>query len=62
MKKYIIIIAFAILTLDTQAQGIDPVPPPEPNNGVPVDGGISGLIAAGIAYGAKKLHDRRKKM
>jgi hypothetical protein len=63
MKKHLIIIAFAILTFDMQAQGVDPTPPtPPPTTNVPVDGGISGLIAAGIAYGAKKLHDRRKKL
>ncbi len=62
MKKYLVIIALLLLVWEVQAQGLDPVPPPEPVNGVPVDGGISGLIAAGLAYGAKKLHDRRKRM
>lgn len=28
---------------------------------VPVDGGISLLVAAGVGYGAKKLRARRKK-
>jgi hypothetical protein len=28
---------------------------------VPVDGGISLLVAAGIGYGAKKIRDSRKK-
>jgi len=27
---------------------------------VPIDGGVSFLIAAGAAYGAKKLYGRRK--
>ncbi len=27
---------------------------------VPVDGGISLLVAAGVGYGAKKLRDKRK--
>ena len=27
----------------------------------PIDGGVSLLIAAGVAYGAKKAHERRKK-
>jgi len=62
MKKHIIIIALFILTVDMQAQGIDPTPPTPPTANVPIDGGISGLIAAGLAYGAKKLHDRRKKL
>jgi hypothetical protein len=30
-------------------------------NDVPVDGGLSLLVAAGVGYGAKKLKDRRSK-
>jgi hypothetical protein len=29
-------------------------------NDVPVDGGLSLLVAAGIGYGAKKLRNKRK--
>lgn len=29
--------------------------------GAPIDGGISLLVAAGIGYGAKKVHAARKK-
>ena len=28
---------------------------------IPIDGGLSLLIAAGVAYGAKKAYDKRKK-
>jgi len=28
---------------------------------IPVDGGLGVLIAAGVAYGAKKVYDKRKK-
>lgn len=38
------------------AQG-DPGLDPDP---VPLDGGLSMLIAAGVAYGAKKAYDKRK--
>ena len=31
------------------------------NPDVPIDGGLSVLVAAGVAYGAKKVHDARKK-
>ena len=34
--------------------------PGNPTNPVPLDGGISLLIAAGAAYGAKKIYDSRK--
>jgi hypothetical protein len=30
-------------------------------NDVPVDGGLSLLIAAGVGYGAKKIREKRKK-
>ena len=29
--------------------------------GVPIDGGLTLLVAAGIGYGIKKAHDKRKK-
>ena len=29
-------------------------------NDVPIDGGLSLLVAAGVGYGAKKLQERRK--
>ena len=32
----------------------------DPDTPVPVDGGISLLVAAGIGYGAKKIYDKRK--
>ncbi len=32
----------------------------DPNAKIPVDGGVSLLAAAGIAYGAKKMVDKRK--
>ena len=35
-----------------------PDPPEDP---IPVDGGISILLGAGVAYGIKKIHDARKK-
>ncbi len=44
-----------------------PPPPPSVNPPcwpppcIPIDGGISALIVAGAAYGAKKLYDKKKK-
>ena len=37
-----------------------PVPPKPGHHGAPFDGGISLLIAAGAAYGAKKAYNKRK--
>lgn len=33
----------------------------DPLSDVPVDGGLTLLVAAGIGYGAKKIRDSRKK-
>ena len=30
------------------------------NPNIPIDGGISALLVAGVSYGAKKLYDSRK--
>jgi hypothetical protein len=54
MKKlFTLAILLFIVTL-TFAQPGNPNPP------VPIDGGISLLIAAGAAFGAKKIYDARK--
>jgi hypothetical protein len=36
-------------------------PPPDTPVDAPIDGGVSLLVAAGIAYGVKKAHETRKK-
>jgi hypothetical protein len=51
----IMLIAICLPTL-VQAQ-----PDPGPSPDVPIDGGLSILLAAGVAYGTKKVHDSRKK-
>ena len=43
------------------AQGGGPTPDPSTATSVPIDGGVSLVAAVGIAYGAKKLHDAKKK-
>jgi len=47
-----------VLSLPVKAQ--DDFDPPEDD--IPVDGGISLLLAAGVGYGAKKLRDNKKKL
>ncbi|MBX9853779.1 MAG: hypothetical protein K2X86_18700 [Cytophagaceae bacterium] len=32
----------------------------DPDTGIPIDGGVGLLAAAGIAYGGKKIYDLRK--
>ncbi len=60
--KHLMVNAMAILSaiclpLMLQAQG-NPGTDPDP---IPLDGGLTMLIAAGVAYGAKKAYDKRKK-
>jgi peptidoglycan/LPS O-acetylase OafA/YrhL len=50
-------IALTVVPMILLAQGPPPPPPPQ---SVPVDGGLSLLVAAGAALGAKKLYDKKK--
>ncbi len=57
LLKYIFILGCVILpTLVLADPTPPPVPPPVEN--VPIDGGISLVVAAGLGYAAKKLHDK----
>jgi hypothetical protein len=49
--------------IDAVSQGPDPCPPQEPNcdQGAPIDGISSLLIAGGIIFGGKKAYDLNKK-
>lgn len=52
-----------LLVLGFAAVGICDDPPPFNGNNpdpIPVDGGVSLLLAAGAAYGVKKVKDLRK--
>ncbi len=65
-KKYILTLVLLTVNALTFAA---PPPPPPPGTGpgcwpppcVPIDGGITLLMAAGAAYGAKKIYDSKKK-
>ena len=54
----------SVLMIQAQPQDLDPLDPggpqPPPGGGVPVDGGLAFLLAAGAGYGAKKAYDYRK--
>jgi hypothetical protein len=53
-------VALCLPAIIVLAQG-DPGIDPDPGNGVPFDGGLSLLVAAGIGYAAKKGYDKRKR-
>ena len=57
MKLFIIISLFVIAPITILAQDFGPT---YPNPGIPVDGGLSILLGAGVAYGAKKVFDKQK--
>ena len=72
MKKYKLFFACLIATLFLNIDGLSaqPTTPNKPGTGnhgcwpppcIPIDGGISLLIAAGVAYGGRKMHNSRKK-
>ena len=54
--RLILVIGLLFLSQAAMAQ-LPPEPPAEP---VPIDGGLSILIAAGAALGGKKVWDARK--
>jgi hypothetical protein len=63
-KFFAPILVIFLLTLSlsvfSQNQEIDPDRDPD-NPSVPLDGGLSLLLAAGVAYGGKKVADYRKR-
>jgi hypothetical protein len=59
-----VLFALSILLVAEKSLSMAPPPPPPPAAGgpqVPIDGGISLLVAAGVGYGAKKYYDKQKK-
>lgn len=59
MKKYVLLILLFVITclpLLSIAQGFD-----DGADDVPIDGGLSLLVAAGMGYGARKLRQKKNK-
>ncbi len=64
LLKRLVITICLILSMETiqaQTPGEDGIESNPDTTEVPLDGGLSLLIAAGIGYGIKKAHDNRKK-
>lgn len=72
MKKqlrYLLMLVFVVFGTVVYSQGDPPEDPggnpggnpPVDGTDVPIDGGAVLLLAAGAAYGAKKLRDKKKK-
>ena len=62
IKKIFVIFSFLTLPVLAGAQFDEPDPPDplDDPTAVPFDAGLTALIGAGIAYAAKKRHDKRK--
>ncbi len=69
--KHIITLALILGVSYLATAGAPPPPPPPPGGGmtppcwpppcIPIDGGLSFLVAAAAIYGGKKLYDHQKK-
>ncbi|MCX8081216.1 MAG: hypothetical protein N3F09_08275 [Bacteroidia bacterium] len=69
MIRYILFIALFFVFGISFLNAAGP-PPPPPSGGppcwpppctIPIDGGIGFLMAAGLGYGIKKIHEKMKK-
>jgi len=62
MKKVLpaILLIFALMILPFSIKDASAQPPPPPPQDIPIDGGLSLLIIAGAAYGARKLYKQQK--
>ena len=54
-SKAILVFAFILFSETALGQGGPPPPP-----GLPIDGGIFGLLALGLGYAVKKIYDKSK--
>jgi hypothetical protein len=63
MNKYFSIFTFIIIFILSPAfvQTAIAQPPPPPPVDIPIDGGLGFLLAAGVAYAAKRLYKSRDK-
>ncbi len=61
MNKYFTILVFLLIFVLSPlfVQTIVAQPPPPPPVDIPIDGGLSFLLAAGVAYAAKRLYKDR---
>ena len=68
LKNYLftLLMIVMIMVLPILSNGqVDPPPGPvggnNPDTNVPIDGGLSLVLAAGVGYGVKKIRDYKKK-
>ncbi len=61
MNKYLTILSFVVVFVLSPVfiQTAIAQPPPPPPQDIPIDGGLGFLLAAGVAYAAKRLYKNR---
>lgn len=61
MNKYLTIFGFIVVFILSPAfvQTAIAQPPPPPPVDIPIDGGLGFLLAAGVAYAAKRLYNNK---
>ena len=60
LPSLVLVLAVTAVAVAQGTGGPEPGTPPDPT-AVPLDGGASLLLASGVAYGLKRLRDRRRK-
>ncbi|OQX97267.1 MAG: hypothetical protein B6I20_13005 [Bacteroidetes bacterium 4572_117] len=62
MKKFLYILTFFVIFVlaPVFVQTTIAQPPPPTPEAIPIDGGLSLLLAAGVGYAAKKLYSSKK--
>ncbi len=60
-RARILVMVFALSILSVGVFAQDPGTPTGEDPDAPIDGGLSLLVAAGVGYGAKKIHAKKKK-
>lgn len=61
LRSFLIAGLLIITASITHAQAPDPWDDNNSSDAVPLDGGISLLLATGVGYGVKKIRDNRRK-
>ena len=64
MNKYLTILIILLVFLLSPAfvQTIIAQPPPPKPVAIPIDGGLGFLLAAGVAYAARRIHKNKDKI
>ncbi len=60
-SRFVILLSMMVLSLCILPQLAKAIGDPGEDPDIPIDGGVSVLVAAGVVYGIKKIRDERKR-